>query len=186
MPTLDTLVAGVPARFSLRKDVAEQIAMLGRADAFELTNREPLPPTLLGLCRAFHLTPDDLKAATVAARGAATPSIFSQLCGVECTWLSSEASGAAIDMIAELLHVAMGAAVSQAVAMDNSDVEEALGRYEEVAEDAKATDCTPVGGGEYATSARGCQLACVGSQLMVLLAAMDALESVQGAEDDSE
>jgi hypothetical protein len=94
--------------------------------------------------------------------------------------LSLESESDALELIGSLLAEAVGATVGLLESGDPSGDEDGS-QLEAACARAKEADCVRCGEGEYAVTPRGCQLACCSSQLMVLLGAMDALETVLDA-----
>jgi len=160
----------------------------------------PLPSHLLALARAACMSEDEFHNAFS----------FSCACGpdghadanmpVLRRYLASNAESvgesigeetelAALDMVESLIEEAFDAATKlldfSDLCLDGADGPEVL---EEACTAVKAVDCIRCGDGEYAITPRGCQLACVSSHLLVLMAAMDAVRQMAGdaCDDGSE
>ena len=112
------------------------------------------------------------------------PPLAVALCQLHCPGLSATTERRAQAEIVRLLAAEGGLIVAQAgsftgAAMEQGlrEGEEAMETLEKLVEEARR-GALSVGDGEYAVSAHDCQLASAGSQLLVLMAAMEAVQAL--------
>ena len=141
-----------------------------------LSHAAPLPTQLLALARAAHMT----RAESLAVR----PPLARALCQLQCPGLSATTERRAQAEVCRLFAATGDLIVTQAASFTGAAMEqgrcegeEAMETLEKLVEEARR-GALSVGDGEYAVSAHDCQLARAGSQLLVLMAAMEAVQAL--------
>ena len=155
-------------------------ALLEEGGGVCVSHTEPLPAPLLALARAAHMTWRE----SLAVGPPSGPPLAQALCQLHCPGLSRRTERRAQAELGRVLVAQVALIVSQARGYAGSAMEQGsrqgedpMGVLERLVEQARR-GAISVGDGEYAVSAHDCQLAGAGSQLLVLMAAMESVQAL--------